>query len=37
MTKVLREGLNLLAIEYAVFTLNATYGYHIWTRAMKKV
>lgn len=30
------KGLNLLAIEYAVFTINAAYGYIVWTKEMKK-
>jgi len=31
------KGLNLLAVEYAVFTLNALYGYYTWTKDMHKV
>lgn len=30
------KGLNLLAIEYALFTLNAAYGYYVWTKAKEK-
>lgn len=30
------KGLNILAVEYAVFTINAAYGYYVWTKEMKK-
>lgn len=30
------KGLNLLSIEYFLFTLNAVYGYWMWTKAMKE-
>lgn len=30
------KGLNLLAIEYAVFMLNAAYGYYVWTKDKKE-
>ena len=26
------KGLNLLAVEYALFTLNAGYGFYVWTK-----
>ncbi|MGL6100088.1 MAG: nicotinamide riboside transporter PnuC, partial [Fusobacteriaceae bacterium] len=29
------KGLNLLAVEYAVFSLNAAYGYYVWSKKMK--
>ncbi|MGL4352795.1 MAG: nicotinamide riboside transporter PnuC [Aeromonas popoffii] len=29
------KGLNFLAVEYAIFTLNAAFGYWMWTRLQK--
>lgn len=30
------KGLNLLSIEYALFTVNAVYGYSVWTKQLRK-